>query len=198
MKNQIVKTGQKIARYGFMVAILLFAVACSKDEEVIETAELKSKAAPAPGDQSIAEIAINNDFEELVKALSFVDGELKTGLVDMFLNGTDQYTVFAPTNEAFYALYKFLEVDGITELPASLVKDVLFYHVTKGRRAANSVVPPVRARNIKTLLGKSFSVNNKGVITDTFGQKINIVIPDFSASNGIVHVIDGVLLPLEQ
>jgi uncharacterized surface protein with fasciclin (FAS1) repeats len=198
MKNQILKTGQKIAQYGFMVAILLFAVACSKDEDVVETAELKSKAAPAPGDLSIAEVAISNNFEELVKALAYVDGELNTGLIDLFLNGKDQYTVFAPTDKAFFALYDFLQIDGITDLPAPLVKDVLFYHVTEGRRAANSVVPPVKARNIKTLLGKTFSVNNKGVITDTFGQKISIIAPDVSASNGIVHVIDGVLLPLEN
>jgi uncharacterized surface protein with fasciclin (FAS1) repeats len=76
-------------------------------------------------------------------------------LVDLFLNGTDQYTVFAPTNEAFENLYEALtEIEGITDLPAELVLDVLLYHVVEGRRAANSVVPPVRSRTITTLLGK--------------------------------------------
>jgi len=153
--------------------------------------------APAPGPASIAEIAIDAGFSELVGALAYVDAELETGLVDLFLNGTDQFTVFAPTNEAFEGLYEALEIDGITDLPAELVLDVLLYHVAEGRRAANSVVPPVRDRSINTLLGVSFSVDRNGEITDIAGQNANIVAPNISASNGIIHVIDTVILPLE-
>jgi uncharacterized surface protein with fasciclin (FAS1) repeats len=153
--------------------------------------------APAPGEDSIAEIAIADGFSELVGALVYVDAELDAGLVDLFLNGTDQYTVFAPTNEAFEKLYAVLEIDGITDLPAELVLDVLLYHVTEGRRAANSVVPPVRPRVITTLLGATFTVDRNGVITDIAGQKATIGPANISASNGIIHVIDTVLLPLE-
>jgi uncharacterized surface protein with fasciclin (FAS1) repeats len=156
-----------------------------------------SSAAPAPGDASIAAIAIDAGFEELVGALAYVDEKLNAGLVNLFLNGKDQFTVFAPTNEAFEGLYKALEVDGITDLPAELVLDVLFYHVVEGRRAANSVVPRARTRNITTLLGETFTVNSSGVITDIAGQSVNIVAADISASNGIIHVIDTVLLPLQ-
>ncbi len=77
--------------------------------------------APAPGEESIAAIAIDAGFSELVAALVYVDAELDAGLVDLFLNGTDQYTVFAPTDEAFEGLYNALEIDGITDLPAELV-----------------------------------------------------------------------------
>jgi len=150
-----------------------------------------------PRDQTIAEIAIEAEFDELVDALAYVDEELDAGLVDTFLNGKRQYSVFAPTDEAFEALYGALEIDGITDLPAELVLDVLLYHVTDGRRAANSVVPPVRDRSINTLLGESFSVSKKGVITDIAGQEVNIVAANIPASNGIVHVVDTVLLPLE-
>jgi uncharacterized surface protein with fasciclin (FAS1) repeats len=153
--------------------------------------------APAPGAQSIAAIAIAAGFTELVGALVYVDEELDAGLVELFLNGTDQYTVFAPTNEAFEDLYDFLGITEISDLPPELVLDVLLYHVTEGRRAANSVVPPVRPRSITTLLGATFSVDRNGVITDIAGQKVNIVAADISASNGIIHVIDTVLLPLE-
>ena len=153
-------------------------------------------AAPAPGDDSIAEIAIEAGFDELVGALIYVDEELDAGLVDLLLNGTDQYTVFAPTDDAFEGLYEDLEIDEITDLPAGLVLDVLLYHVTDGRRAANSVVPPVRDRQVNTLLGERFSVSNQGVITDIAGQESNIVDPNISASNGVIHVIDTVLLPL--
>ena len=155
-----------------------------------------SKRAPAPGPDPIAQIATDAGFSELVGALVYVDGELGTDLVGTFSTGTDQYTVFAPTNDAFEALYEALEVDGITDLPAELVADVLLYHVAEGRRAANSVVPPVRPRSVTTLLGASFSVDRNAVITDVAGQQINIVAPNISASNGIIHVVNGVLLPI--
>ncbi len=93
---------------------------------------------------SIAEIAIGGGFSELVGALRYVDGELNTGLVDLFLNGKDQYTVFAPTNTAFEGLYALLRnvvdpgINGITDVPATIVRDVLFYHVAEGRRGSNS------------------------------------------------------------
>ncbi|NBG86904.1 fasciclin domain-containing protein [Isachenkonia alkalipeptolytica] len=153
-----------------------------------------------PGGDSIAAIAIGAGFSELVGALVYVDGELGTDLVGLFSEGTEQYTVFAPTNEAFEALYEEFDVEGIEELGgalgAELIRDVLFYHVAEGRRAANSVVPRVRDRSIITLQGASFSVSNGGIITDLAGQEAEIVAPNISASNGIIHVIDTVLLPL--
>jgi len=98
----------------------------------------------------------------LVSALVYVDTELGSGLVNLFLEGTDQYTVFAPTDGAFEALYDILGVDGITEVDAQTVLNVLLYHVTDGRRAANSVVPKNSPRTIETLLeGATFSQNTK-------------------------------------
>jgi uncharacterized surface protein with fasciclin (FAS1) repeats len=201
MKTEL-KKGFHSMKFLAVAVIAIFIASCNKEDVTFDVAsndaELKKGAmsSPAPGNLSIAEIAISNNFVELVDALSYVDENLDAGLVELFLKGTDQYTVFAPTNEAFYELYKFLGITGIRDLPASLVKDVLFYHVTEGRRGKNSVVPPVRDRKITTLLGAQFTVDRSGVITDIFGQKINIVAADISASNGIVHVVDGVLLPL--
>jgi uncharacterized surface protein with fasciclin (FAS1) repeats len=154
------------------------------------------RGAPAPSATSIAEIAIGAGFTELVGALSYVDAELDAGLVELFLNGRDQFTVFAPTNKAFEGLYDFLGIVGISDLPPELVLDVLLYHVVEGRRAANSVVPRVGTRTITTLLGATFTVDSAGVITDLFGQEASIETPNISASNGIIHVIDTVILPL--
>lgn len=185
-------------------ALAVFAVSCNKDNDdyfpadtyTAQDSELKAGKAVKKGDMSIAEIAIGAGFSELVEALSYVDNELDAGLVNLFLNGTDQYTVFAPTNDAFEALYDALSVEDITDLPASLVLDVLLYHVTDGRRAANSVVPPVNSRTIETLLsGATFSVDMYGKIT-AVGNSANIVTPNISASNGIIHVIDAVILPI--
>ena len=152
--------------------------------------------APAPGPDSLAAIAIDAGFTELVGALVYVDEELDTSLVELFSTPSGQYTVFAPTNEAFEDLYDFLGIDKISDLPPELVVDVLLYHVVEGRRAANSVVPPRMDRTMTTLLGATFSVDRTGTITDLFGQEAAIVTPNFSASNGIIHVVDTVLLPL--
>lgn len=198
-----------------MITLSFFLVSCEKEEMELssnpdlnaqaiiagktDAATAKNNAAPAPGKASIAAIAIGTEgeFEELVAALSYVDAELQAGLVDLFLNGTDQYTVFAPTDEAFKKLYNSMDgVDEISDLPATLVLDVLRYHVIEGRRAANSVVPPRNYRIIETLLGESFTVDSYGRIT-AIGNKATITAPDISASNGIIHVIDAVLLPIE-
>jgi len=160
--------------------------------------------APAPSGDPIAAIAINAGFDELVGALSYVDSELDAGLVDLFLNGRRQFTVFAPTDEAFQDLYALLSavlntnIDGITAVPAEVVLDVLLYHVTDGRRAANSVVPPRGVRSIQSLLGETFEVRTDGTIRDGLtGLRADatIAVPNISASNGIIHVIDAVIVP---
>jgi uncharacterized surface protein with fasciclin (FAS1) repeats len=174
----------------------LFLSSCSKQEINTDATQLTERnGAPAPGTQSIAQIAINAGFSELVSALSYVDTELNTGLVDLFLNGTDQYTVFAPTNAAFQNLYTALNITQISDLPATLVRDVLLYHVVEGRRAANSVVPKNGTKTLTTLLQASFTVNPQGQIT-AVGNTANITTANISASNGIIHVIDAVLLPI--
>jgi len=167
-------------------------------ESASEDAYSKASKALKKGDLSIAEIALADDgeFDELVAALNHVDNELGAGLVDLFLNGTDQYTVFAPTDAAFAELYGILGVDGISEVDPQTVLNVLLYHVTDGRRAANSVVPKNKARGISTLLeGAYFSVDSDKKIW-AIGNNGMIVTPNVSASNGIIHIIDTVLLPI--
>ncbi len=198
--------------FGIVLLLGLFA-GCESDNAIIapdetsfgEVAKAATAAlAPAPGNESIAAIAIGAGFNELVGALVYVDAELETGLVDLFLNGTDQFTVFAPTDEAFENLYGLLsivldtEIDEITDVPASVVLDVLFYHVTEGRRAANSVVPRRGERTITPLLGETFAVRTDATIRDGLTglrDDANIVSANISASNGIIHVIDQVIVP---
>ena len=182
-----------------VVTFSFVLTSCSKESIEVNAdnpiLNAEKSGAPAPGDQSIAEIAINSGFTELVSALSYVDAELDAGLVNLFLNGTDQYTVFAPTNEAFLNLYAALGVDSIDDLSPELVRDVLLYHVVEGRRAANSVVPRKNSRTITPLLGVNFTVNSQAQIT-AVGNTANIVTANISASNGIIHVIDAVILPI--
>ena len=183
-------------------AFAVTASACAESGEYLAGPEVAlesqraAAAAPSPGGDPIAQIAIDNGFDELVGALAYVDEELDAGLVDLFLNGTDQYTVFAPTDEAFETLYGFLEIGGIEDLPAEVVLDVLLYHVTEGRRGANSVVPRRGMRTIETLLGRDFNVTPDASIEDALeATDADIIAPDISASNGIIHVVDEVLIP---
>jgi uncharacterized surface protein with fasciclin (FAS1) repeats len=156
------------------------------------------KVASSSGNESsIASIAINAGFDQLVGALQYVDEKLDAGLVNLFLNGTDKFTVFAPTNEAFEALLKALDVSGIRDLDAELVLNVLKYHVVSGSQLASAVVPQSGSREVSTLLGKSFKIDSSAQITDLAGTKTSIATADISASNGVIHVINGVLLPLE-
>jgi uncharacterized surface protein with fasciclin (FAS1) repeats len=167
----------------------------SSFEKSMESSSKSSNAAPAPGNTPIAGIAVAAGFNELVSALIYVDKELNAGLVNLFANGKDQYTVFAPTDAAFKDLYKALGVDEISDLPATLVLDVLKYHVLEGRRAANSVVPKTGTKEITTLLGAKFYVNTDGMIK-AIGNTATIKAANISASNGIIHVVDAVLLPI--
>jgi len=192
----------KMLAFSALLGISMFMVSCSKQEVIVPSDNLQDSelafrnGAPAPGKDPIAQIAINAGFSELVSALSYVDAELNAGLVNLFLNGTDQYTVFAPTNAAFQNLYTALGITKISDLPAELVRDVLLYHVVEGRRAANSVVPKKGEKTITTLLQASFSVNAQGEIT-AIGNSAKIATPNISASNGIIHVIDTVILPIK-
>jgi uncharacterized surface protein with fasciclin (FAS1) repeats len=205
MKNNRFNWGTALRIFALTAFITFGLTSCTSNENSSEDTVAKKltiketfdamNRAPAPGNSSIAGIAVNGGFNELVSALVYVDSELNTGLVNLFANGKDQFTVFAPTDQAFQNLYAALNVSDITELPAPLVRDVLLYHVAEGRRAANSVVPRRGTREITTLLGSNFAVTSSGSI-NAIGNTATITTPNISASNGIIHVIDTVLLPI--
>ena len=134
------------------------------------------------------------DFDILREAV------VATGL-DGKLAGRGQLTVFAPSDQAFLDLTgAATEADAFNAVAAlglPAVKQVLKYHVAPGLRAAKQVV---KAKRIPTLLQGSFLTKARGSaeLTDATGRTITIVSPDaVEASNGIIHVVDGVLLPYE-
>ena len=148
---------------------------------------------PAPAEEpmaelpTIADIAIENDFTVLVAALD------AAGLVPTFADeNAGPFTVFAPTDDAFAAA---LEALGLTaeELLADteLLTTVLTYHVVEGEVLAETVVTLDSAT---TLQGSdiSIAVVDGGVVLN---DSVNVVATDIMASNGVVHVIDAVLLP---
>ena len=134
-----------------------------------------------------------DDFDILREAV------VATGL-DEKLDGRRQLTVFAPTDQAFLDLTETATeqeaFDAVAALGLPAVKQVLKYHVAPGRRAAKQVV---KAKRIPTLLQGSFltKVRGSAELTDATGRSVTIAAPNaVRASNGIVHVLDGVLLPV--
>lgn len=189
----------------FVGALMFVFFSCSTQEinESDLNASLQTEAAakannraPAPGEQSIAAIADEAGFTRLLEALIYVDTNLGTQYVQLFSAGTDQFTVFAPTNEAFEAAYAVLGADPDTGVDPELLEFILLYHVVEGRRAYNSVVPPKNPKQIETLAGEYFWVNSDESI-DAIGNSTTIEAADVSASNGIIHIVNAVLLPIE-
>lgn len=140
-----------------------------------------------PADKTIVETAIATPSFGIL-----VDAVVAAGLADT-LSGDGPFTVFAPTDAAFADLLAEL---GVTkdELLAdtALLTQVLTYHVVPGR-VLKADVPVGPA--ITTVQGGTFTVNASLAITDQNGRVANIVATDVLASNGVIHVIDKVILP---
>ncbi len=138
--------------------------------------------------QTIVQIAAGNpDFSTLVAALS------KPELSDLLAAASDptsDLTVFAPTNAAFDATLAVLEKESIDDIPVSLLREIVAYHVLGTAVFSNQLTD---GAVVETLLpGESVTVD----LTD--GVKINganVVLADVQAVNGVIHALDGVLLP---
>lgn len=193
---------------------LLFSFVSCNENDPVQESQAQFKSFNKPGDQTIFEIVEGfvtgtpPQFTQLAAAIGYVDSELGAGLGDVISTNKGQRTVFAPVDAAFVGLVGVLEdnrpddiapIAGVDDIPAEIVLTVLQYHLTNGRRGSNSVVPDPDEdpKTIQTLLkGASFEVNSDLMITDVAGQPATIVIPNVSASNGMIHAIDTVLLPL--
>lgn len=170
-------------------AALFLAAACADSPtttaELQPSAELQLASETAElrrGTQTIVEIASGNpNFSTLVAAVVAAD------LVDA-LSTDEQLTVFAPTNEAFAKLG--LDASNVGTLPKDALTDILLYHVTGGRRGAVSVL---FTRKIKMLNGDFTRV--RFTRDGLFLNDSKVVTANLSAKNGIIHVIDSVLLP---
>jgi len=137
------------------------------------------------GTKTVVDVAKENgDFTTLLTALN------ATNLTDT-LNGEGPFTVFAPTDEAFAALPAGT-VEALLNNTSEL-KKILLYHVAKGRLTAADVV---NMSYITTLEGQKLPVN----VTDqgVFVGNAMITMADVNASNGVIHVIDTVLIPPVQ
>jgi uncharacterized surface protein with fasciclin (FAS1) repeats len=160
----------------------------------------KSAEAAPPPSATIVDIALSNpDFSYLVAALVASDTYAGTNYVAT-LSGNRQFTVFAPTNDAFDAAAQAILNDPMATGPdlvnflaannPALLAEVLAYHVTTGRRAANSVLGASQIRMLNGGFTNPSIQNGMPYINDS-----QIIAANVFAKNGVIHVIDAVLLP---
>jgi uncharacterized surface protein with fasciclin (FAS1) repeats len=132
--------------------------------------------------KTIVDIAVEDErFTTLVVALQAAE-------LDSVLTGSGPFTVFAPTDSAFSKLPEGTVESLLADIPA--LKDILLYHVVSGDVLAADVL---NLESAETLQGDSFSISTedgKVMVNDA-----EVIITDITASNGIIHVLDTVLLP---
>jgi transforming growth factor-beta-induced protein len=131
---------------------------------------------------TVVQIAASNpDFSILVEAVT------KAGLAGA-LSADGPFTVFAPTNEAFKSLFKQLGVGGVKDLTAEQLTPILTYHVVSGKVMStdltNTSVATLNGQKIKIDLSNGVKINESKVTK-----------ADIAGTNGVVYVIDRVLLP---
>ena len=164
-----------------------------------------------PGVKNIVEIAVATnealgEFDYLLGAVGcLTDEEGNNPVVDL-LTGSDKYTLFAPTDAAFEALQVALGIETPEPSATCLVDTIygegtlftiLAYHVTDGRRFSHSVFNSKNNKEIEMLAGGYITSTPSLSLIDGVPQIINPVptLIDINASNGVIHVIDTVMLP---
>ncbi len=157
---------------------------------------VKVGGAPMYPTKNIIENAVNSkDHTTLVAAVK------AAGLVET-LQGAGPFTVFAPTNAAF-DLLPAGTVDALLKPEAkSRLSGVLTYHVIAGKMDAKALMEKVKAgngmANLQTVNGATLTViqkDKKLMVKDAKGNVANITIKDVYQSNGVIHVVDKVLMP---
>lgn len=181
-----------------LVAVALFA---GQSTFAQESKMMKEKTVMVGGaemypSKTIVENAVNSkDHTTLVAAVKAAD------LVDV-LSSAGPFTVFAPTNAAFAALPAGTVETLVKPENKEKLQGILTYHVIAGKFNAADVVALIKKNNgkatVKTVAGSELTLSLKGdkvVVTDANGGSATVTIADVNQSNGVIHVVDAVLLP---
>ncbi|MGB7818337.1 MAG: fasciclin domain-containing protein [Ornithinibacter sp.] len=190
---------RRILPVAAVLALALTTAACGSDdtsEDTATTAATSAAATPSPSESASAEAmdivdtaVAAGDFTTLATALTEAE------LVET-LKGPGPFTVFAPTDEAFAALPEGT-LDTLLEDPTGDLQGILTYHVVPGTVMAADVVG-LDGQEVETVNGAKLTVEVDGdtvSLIDVGGNKVTVTTTDIEASNGVIHVIDGVLLP---
>jgi uncharacterized surface protein with fasciclin (FAS1) repeats len=171
------------------VAAALTLAACGSDDDETSTPAETTETTAAAESSTIVDIAAGNDsFSTLVAAVQAAE------LVET-LSGEGPFTVFAPTNEAFEALPEGALEDLLLAENKDTLTGILTYHVVAGEVFAADLSD---GQEVETVQGGILTVGIDGdavTLTDEMGNTVNIIDTDIEADNGVIHVIDGVVMP---
>ena len=165
-----------------LAAVAIVVAACSSAATSAPKATPTAAPSAAPAGDIVQVATAAGSFKTLLKAAT------AAGLVDT-LKGAGPFTVFAPTDAAFAALPAGT-LDALLKDPAKL-KDILLYHVVSGKVTADQVV---KLTSAPTVQGKAIKIAVKDG-TVYLNDTVKVVTTDIPTSNGVIHVIDAVLLP---
>ena len=169
--------------FAVAIAAALTLAACGSDDEASEDTVVEDTVAEeVVADGDIVAVASGNpDFSTLVAALS------AAGLVET-LQGEGPFTVFAPTDAAFAALPEGLLAKLLLPENIAVLTAILTYHVVPGMVMSTDVT----AGDVATVEGSTIAITtDMGVMVNG----ANVVAVDVAASNGVIHVIDAVIVP---
>ena len=189
------KTRKNPLAVAAVLAVGMLAAACgsssSSASSPTSSTTPAATASAATASKNIVQIAESNpNFSTLVSAVK------AAGLVST-LEGSGPFTVFAPTNAAFAALPAGTLPTLLEPANKAMLTRILTYHVVSGALKADQIMPGA----VKTVNGATFTVNSAGgklTITDGKGNTAQIFQTNIVASNGVIHVINAVLLPPSQ
>lgn len=175
----------------FVLAITTSAFTFAQKEKTVTVG-----GAPMYPSKNIVENAVNSkDHTTLVAAVK------AAGLVET-LQSKGPFTVFAPTNNAFEKLPKGTVETLLKPENLKTLQTVLTYHVVAGKMNAADIDKAIKAGNgkatLKTVSGGILTAWMKGkdlYLTDENGNSSKVTIADVNQSNGVIHVIDSVVLP---
>lgn len=188
------------------LGLTLFMGACSTENNTAGSTPAPATSAPmqtmtdtpsptasptaSAAEKDIVDTAVDaGNFTTLAAALQ------AAGLVET-LKGPGPFTVFAPTDEAFANLPEGT-VEQLLQEPQGRLAEILKYHVVSGEVPASEVVE-LDGEKVETVQGAELTVEVEGdnvVLVDADGNRVNVVTTDVQASNGVIHVLDGVLMP---
>lgn len=170
--TQPIKPKMKTSLIRSLVVAVSFAAAA------LQPATARAGDGPTIVEAALAVNAQTGEFSTLIAAV------VRAGLVDT-LNANRQFTVFAPTDAAFAKLG--LNAGNIDTVPLEALTNILLYHVAPGERFATDVVGATQVR----MLNKQFAAIGDGPTIAGAG----FVATDVDVGNGVIHIIDAVLIP---
>jgi transforming growth factor-beta-induced protein len=155
-----------------LLGLCLVSFSCSDDDT----------SDPLPTENIVALAQGNADLTSLVSALTRFPDLVAT------LSGPGAFTVFAPSNQAFSNLLAAVGQTGLNDVPDDVLKKILQYHVVGAAVKSTEL----SAGNVKTVANEDIAVSLTGGIK--LNTSVNVITPDVVATNGVVHVVDAVLV----